>query len=97
MNCFMTIAEIISTAKLNFQLGLISAAFAQTYIAGIKNNLEALDSSEIHVVHNMETTRSNCMVTEFDEALLNGLSVAEFGSMPAKKTPQSFVSLIGTG
>ena len=73
----MTIAGVIPTAELNFQVELIPAAFAQAYISGLKNKLEALDGPEIHLVHDMETNTSDCMISELEEALLNGLSIAE--------------------
>lgn len=70
MSYFMTISGSIPATSPSSQVELIPASKAQVYIANLEQELLAVDGGPVYLVHDKETSTSDILISELQDALI---------------------------
>lgn len=71
----MTISGRVPATGLSSRVELIPAAKAQDYLASLELKLIALDGGPVYLVHDKETSTSDNLVSEFQDAFMDGKNI----------------------
>jgi hypothetical protein len=72
----MTISGSIPANNLSSQVELLPASTAQVYIVNLEQKLLALDGGPVYLVHDKETSTSDILVSELQDALIEERNIA---------------------